>query len=335
MFELVCAAVASLVAAANPGLNVQLDTETGRISVQRTDNTGFVLKDGGPVLIGDFGTINLQKPAQSSGEESFQDRLGQGTQRTLRFDELSCGGSFEWIIKTYEDRPWVGLSGKLSDAKGKLDEIVVLQGEWQRPGNAGTLRAFVESSDQINPRGSFDVTESGVVSQFVTALYDPEHKQGAGLGFYSLNRAPCRFNIVPKGGRAYGIKAAAVYRGYDLSDPRGVESEYLLLDFSTDPLECLENYARCAARQLGIKPFTRAALQPSLYNAWFVFGVRNTAEDMYNEAVKLKDTIFLQELRRPRDRHRVVAETLPRREEKGARGSGLGFLLGLGGRCPK
>lgn len=278
----------------NTHLRLTVDDQSGRVRVERRDGRGFVVCDGRPMILMGEAAQPVALMLRQVKEEAFRDKLGTGRRLVIAFTHPQNNLQCIWRVQLYEKQPWVSLTADIKAANGLLTQLSPLTSRMIRAGQQGSTgqwRVFRNNGTNTSyeAHGSVALTSTPVTSHFLSAIYDPEHDEGIGLGFYSYHRASAQITWTgtPEGAE---LTAAGLYHGYDLKQGGGMTGESLLLDFSLDPLDALEHYVDATCRV--VKPRFNHTVLPGLHNPWSMYGYALTPEIAQAERQQVSQTIF-------------------------------------------
>jgi hypothetical protein len=220
--------------------------------------------------------------------ESFDDRIGQGEELIVEYSFSGWAPSLRYELRLYQGKPWISITAYLPVGDYRLGDFSLVKGKLRVQQAFSTKVYYNPGTAGFNP-GVWPLGISRWSSAALSVLYQPEVEDAIGLGFYSFYRASTSVAAQYLGAGEIGIDAAAHYYGYR---PQAAElqTESLLLNFGTDPLAMLEQWADAAVKV--VQPEFDRDTHTGRVNPWYTYGDETTEENVLTAARLLHDSIL-------------------------------------------
>lgn len=277
----------------NAVLRLEFDPSAGTFLAHRKDGLGLRIESAAPALVLNRKENDARGLAGISVSRApFRDEGGDGQRLTMTYPRIGGVTDLTLRIQLYKDKPWVTLRGDLSGGDFSLGDFHLFRGR-VIASSAYRTRVYVQSGLAGTPGAFTGVRwELGFVprrSQYVSVLYDPFTRTSLGIGFFSYHRASASVTSGYLDRHVIRVTATAHYYDYRV-EQAGLKGESVLLDFTADPLEALENYADLTVKR--VKPQFIHDVQTGIISNWYIHGEGITEEDVVEDARKLRESIF-------------------------------------------
>jgi hypothetical protein len=270
-------------------VRLAFNRRTGQFVAQSYEGGVMRLSEAGPAFEKDGHKILARDAAQiETNHESFNDPIGQGEKLIVDY-KFGNASSFRYELSVYEGKPWVSATAYLPAGNYGIKDFSLLQGKI-RTLAAFKTRIYVSSGQAGGDTGVWTLGMRRWDSATLSVFYEPDAHEAVGVGFYSFYRASTSVTSQYLGSNEIGVTASAHYNNYRPTDGE-LKTESLLLNFSADPLNTLEEWSQAAVTV--VKPVFTHDAHTGYLNTWYMYGDKTTQEDTLKQAQLLRDSILL------------------------------------------